>query len=87
MWLTFIKINSSINDENIIIKYFKYFVKYLKSCFNYLSTIKDFDKNIKIKYYENDYCRYIIPMKYNEDFTPYDIFWVPQMTINIKIVD
>ena len=88
--------NTSINDDNIILKYFKYVVDYLKNNFTLTKTITNTNTNkevtntkigSKLNIFNNNSLLYLIPMKSNEDFTPTTIKWVPQMTINIKVID
>jgi hypothetical protein len=85
---TFLPLGSrkSINDKNIILNYFEFIVYYLKSL-KYQKTIQDISTNSKLKIFSNDTLLYLIPMEINDDYTPVTIKWVPQMTINIKVVD
>lgn len=85
---TFLPLDShkSINDKNIILIYFEFIVYYLKSL-KHQKTIEDISTNSKIKIFSNDTLLYLIPMEINDDYTPATIKWVPQMTINIKVVD
>jgi hypothetical protein len=50
-------------------------------------VIENQEVDTKFKIFENQSLFYLIPMKYREDLTPKDIKWVPQMTINVKVVD
>ena len=77
----------SINDENIILKYFKNVVDYLKNNFTLKEEIINTEVNSKLKIFNNGSLMYLIPMKSTDDFTPTTIKWVPQMTINIKVID
>ena len=82
-----LKPSTSINDENIILKYFDYVINYLKTSFILQDTITNEEVNSKLKTFENDGLLYLIPMTSTEDFTPSTIKWVPQMTINVKVED
>lgn len=85
--------SDSINDNDVILKYFGYVLNYLMTCFEFVETKMDSTSDLKLSYFKNKYYPrddkfiYLIPMRTTQSFIPQTIQWVPQMTINIKVVD
>lgn len=86
-------IGCSINDSNVIMNSFKYVVhNLLYNTFTVKREVKSKPLNIKIKEYRatmqnGNVCCYCIPMEYDQNYTPASIKWVPQMTMNVKLID
>jgi len=84
---TFLKDNHAFIDKDIIMKYFKFVIDYLMVSFIEDEVIENEEVDTKLKIFNNGSLQYLIPMKFGQDLTPIDIKWVPQMTINVKVID